>query len=72
MFKPISYLKTVYYGLDWHLIGYHPVVDEFNNWWWIIAYCVSGVGLSLLLGYSFQKMNYLIQSKMNGCISHYS
>ena len=72
MFKPISYLKTVYYGLDWHMIGYHPVVDEFNNWWWIIAYCVSGVGLSLLLGYSFQKMNYLIQSKMNGCISHYS
>lgn len=59
MFKPISYLRTIVYGWDWHMIGCHPVINEQNTWMWICLYVVTSTILSLLLGYCLDRTKYL-------------
>lgn len=59
MLKPISYLKTIVYDLDWRKIGCVLVIDEYNNAFWILAYVVSSVCISLLLGRLCEQTRYL-------------
>ena len=49
MFKPASLLKAYIYGMDWRVIGYHPVIPpDGDNWYWIV-YSISSIILSLAL-----------------------
>lgn len=48
MFKPASLLKTYFLGLDWRMIGCHPVIPpEGDNWYWLV-YSISSIILSIV------------------------
>ncbi len=59
MFKPVSYLKTILYDLNCKMIGCHPVIDEYNNWFWITLYAFFSITTSLLLGTACERIKYL-------------
>ena len=47
MFKPASLFYTYIFGLDWRMIGCHPVIPtEENNWYWIV-YSLTSLLLSI-------------------------
>lgn len=47
MFKPASLLKTYIYGMDWKMVGCHPVIPpEGDNWYWVV-YTVTSLVLSI-------------------------
>lgn len=47
MFKPASLLKTYIWGMDWKMIGCHPVIPpEGDNWYWIV-YTLTSLILSI-------------------------
>jgi fucose 4-O-acetylase-like acetyltransferase len=49
MFKPASLLKAYIFGMDWRVIGYHPVIPpDGDNWYWLV-YSISSIVLSLVL-----------------------
>lgn len=49
MFKPASLLKAYILGMDWQVIGYHPVIppDGDNVYWFV--YSVTSIALSVAL-----------------------
>ena len=48
MFKPASLLKTYLWGLDWRMIGCHPVIPSGgDNWYWIV-YSFTSIILSIV------------------------
>lgn len=47
MFKPAPLLKTYIWGMDWKMIGCHPVIPpEGDNWYWIV-YTLTSLVLSI-------------------------
>ena len=48
MFKPASYLKSCIYGMDWHVIGYMPVIPPEGDLWYWVVYSISAIVFSLL------------------------
>ena len=59
MFKPASLLKTYIYGMDWKMVGCHPVIPpEGDNWYWII-YTVTSLVLSLGMARLVESIPYL-------------
>lgn len=48
MFKPASYLKSIVNDMDWHVIGYHPVIPpDGDDLYWLV-YTSSSLVLSLM------------------------
>lgn len=49
MFKPASLLKVYLCGLDWRMMGCHPVIPpEGDNWYWMV-YSFTSIFLSIAL-----------------------
>ena len=56
MFKPASLLKTYIYGMDWKMVGCHPVIPpEGDNWYWII-YTLTSLILSIGMARIIEKI----------------
>lgn len=49
MFKPASYLKACMLGMDWHVVGYVPVIPPDGDKWYWVVYVITSIGLSLVL-----------------------
>jgi fucose 4-O-acetylase-like acetyltransferase len=59
MFKPASLLKAYIYGMDWKMIGCHPVIPpKGDNWYWII-YTITSLILSLGMARIMESIPYL-------------
>lgn len=68
MFKPASLLKTYLLGLDWRMIGCHPVIPPVgDNWYWLV-YSITSIILSIVFAeiverIPFSKLNYILKKK---------
>ena len=55
MFKPASLLYTYINGLDWRMIGCHPVISADDNWFWAI-YALTSLVLSIGLAWIVERI----------------
>lgn len=55
MFKPASLLYTYINGLDWRMIGCHPVIPMEDNWYWVI-YSLTSLVLSIGLAWIVERI----------------
>lgn len=56
VFKLVSLLKLLYYGMDYSRLGYYPVIHEHTDDWFWLLYSLMGVGLPLVGIYAWRRI----------------